>query len=58
MQIGRLLGQGKVAEVYEAGADVLKLYRAGIGPEQAQREASVLDAIGGSTSLAVPRARG
>lgn len=57
MQIGRLLGQGKVAEVYEAGGDVLKLYRAGIGPEQAQREASILDAIG-STSLAVPRALG
>lgn len=55
MQIGRKLGEGKVAEVFEAGADVVKLYPAGCGPEQAQREASVLDRIS-VTGLNVPQA--
>lgn len=57
MQIGRLLGQGRVAEVFEAGADVIKLYRAGVGPEQARHEAGILDALR-HLDLTVPRSLG
>lgn len=57
MQIGRLLGQGRVAEVFEADAGAIKLYRAGIGPEQARHEAGILDALRG-TDLIVPRSLG
>ena len=57
MQIGRLLGQGRVAEVFEAGADVIKLYRAGVGPEQARHEATILDALR-HLDLMVPRSLG
>lgn len=50
---GKLLGAGRVAEVFEHGADVIKLYLPGVGPEQARHEAMVLDALV-STSLLVP----
>nr|WP_314258057.1 aminoglycoside phosphotransferase family protein [uncultured Devosia sp.] len=55
--LGRRIGAGRVAEVYADGDDVLKLYAAGIGPEQAEREAAVLDVLL-STSLVVPKALG
>lgn len=55
--LGRRIGTGRVAEVYADGDDVLKLYAAGIGPEQAEREAVVLAALL-STSLVVPKALG
>lgn len=54
---GTLIGAGRVAEVYADGDDVLKLYAAGIGPEQAEREAVILEALQ-ATPLLVPRARG
>lgn len=57
MQIGRLLGEGKVAQVFEAGDHVIKLYRPGVGPEQAQREAMILDALR-LVPLSVPRGLG
>lgn len=57
MELGPLLGAGKGAEVFEAGDDVIKLYRAGIGPEQARHEAGILDALR-STALVVPRSLG
>ena len=40
-QIGSLIGEGKVAEVLEYGAFVLKLYRSGIGKRVAFREAAL-----------------
>jgi len=55
MMLGRRLGAGRIAEVFEWDADVVKLYGAGIGPEQAQREAAVLDGLK-DTGLVVPRA--
>lgn len=55
MEIGRRLGEGKVAEVFELGADVLKLYRAGVGPEAARREADNLRIIAG-LQLPAPQA--
>jgi aminoglycoside phosphotransferase (APT) family kinase protein len=57
MTLGRRLGAGRVAEVFEWGADVVKLYAAGIGPEQAQHEATVLDGLRGG-ALIVPRSLG
>ena len=57
MELGRLLGEGKVAQVFEAGGDVLKLYRAGIGPEAARREAENLRVIE-RLPLPVPRVLG
>ncbi|WP_338720644.1 aminoglycoside phosphotransferase family protein [Devosia sp. XK-2] len=57
MIAGRLLGAGRLAEVLEDGAYVIKLYRPGVGPEQAQHEAKVLDALRG-TSLVVPDSLG
>jgi hypothetical protein len=50
---GRLLGAGRLAEVFEDGDAVLKLYQPGIGPERARHEAMVLDAVS-TTSLRVP----
>lgn len=41
----RLLGAGRVAEVFEDGEAVLKLYAPGTGLEHCRREAMVLDAI-------------
>lgn len=57
MALGRRLGAGRIAEVFEWGTDVVKLYGAGIGPEQAQREAAVLDGLR-DTGLVVPQALG
>lgn len=57
MKLGPRLGAGKLAEVFEAGDDVIKLYRAGVGPEQARHEAGILDALR-DTALAVPRSLG
>lgn len=55
IKLGARLGEGKVAEVFELGRDVLKLYRAGIGPEAARREADNLRILAGR-QLPVPRA--
>lgn len=57
MALGRRLGAGRIAEVFAWGDDVVKLYGAGIGPEQAQREAAVLDGLR-DTGLTVPQALG
>ena len=43
--IGPLLGEGKVAEAFAYGDDVLKLYRAGRSKDAAFFEASVLSAL-------------
>ena len=44
MGYGRLIGKGKVAEVFEYGdGRVLKLYRAGQPKREPEREAAVLD---------------
>src|SRR5690606_20234790 len=39
------LGKGRVAEVFADGEHVLKLYAHGFGPEQAQREAAILEVV-------------
>ena len=57
MQLGRLIGSGNVAEVFEAGADVLKLYRPGIGKEPAEREIAIYAAVA-RLPLPVPQVRG
>lgn len=57
MQLGRLIGSGNVAEVFEAGADVLKLYRPGIGKEPAEREIAIYSAVG-RLPLPVPQVLG
>lgn len=57
MQIGPLLGTGKVAEVFAVGSDVLKLYRPGFGAELARHEAKVLQALQ-NIPLDVPRPLG
>jgi aminoglycoside phosphotransferase (APT) family kinase protein len=57
MTLGRRLGAGRIAEVFEWGADVVKLYAVGIGPEQAEREATVLDGLRDG-ALLVPRTLG
>ncbi len=43
--LGRLLGSGKEAEVYECGEWVVKLYRATAPKRSAFREAAILAAI-------------
>ena len=43
--LGRLLGSGKEAEVYECGELVVKLYRATASKRPAFREAAILAAI-------------
>jgi Ser/Thr protein kinase RdoA (MazF antagonist) len=53
---GRLLGSGKEAEVFEYGADVLKLYRSAAAKRSAFREAAIL-ALVESLGLPVPRPR-
>jgi aminoglycoside phosphotransferase len=53
MTLGALLGAGRLAEVYEDSGGVVKLYRPGVGPEMAQHEAFVLDALR-VTALTVP----
>jgi aminoglycoside phosphotransferase (APT) family kinase protein len=53
---GKLIGEGKVAEVFEYGSGrVLKLYRAGQPASDARREAAILDAVG---DAGVPAPRG
>jgi aminoglycoside phosphotransferase len=56
MDLGKRLGAGKVAEVFEYGGDVLKLYRAGDGKSAAFREAATLAYIE-STGLPAPMLR-
>ena len=56
MSLGKLIGEGKVAEVFEHGEGrVLKLYRAGYPPSEARREAAVLDVLE-AAGIAAPRA--
>ncbi|RYZ63561.1 MAG: aminoglycoside phosphotransferase family protein [Proteobacteria bacterium] len=56
LKYGKLLGEGKVAQVFEYGEGrVLKLYRAGQPVSDARRELSILDVIEGS-GIAAPRA--
>jgi DNA-binding helix-hairpin-helix protein with protein kinase domain len=43
--LGRLLGSGKEAEVYECGDLVVKLYRATAPKRSAFREAAILAAV-------------
>lgn len=57
MQLGRLIGRGKEAEVFEAGANVLKLYRLGVGRAVVEREAGILSRLAG-LPLPAPRLRG
>lgn len=58
MRYGRLIGEGKVAEVFELGEGrVLKLYRAGEPKLSAFREAAVL-AVVEQGGIAAPRAFG
>ena len=56
MGIGKLVGEGKVAEVFEYGEGrVLKLYRPGQPGSDARREAAVLDVLE-AADIAAPRA--
>jgi aminoglycoside phosphotransferase (APT) family kinase protein len=57
VKLGQRLGAGLVAEVFEWGADVIKLYQPGQGKEQAFREAATL-AMLEHGKLPVPRVRG
>jgi Ser/Thr protein kinase RdoA (MazF antagonist) len=53
---GKLVGEGKVAEVFEYGEGrVLKLYRAGQLESDARRELAILDAVE-AAGIAAPRA--
>lgn len=56
MQLGHLIGRGKEAEVFETGADVLKLYRAGVGRDVVEREAGILTRLA-ALPLPAPRLR-
>ena len=56
MSLGKLIGEGKVAEVFEHGEGrVLKLYRAGYPGTDARREAAILDALE-AAGIGAPRA--
>lgn len=55
--LGQRLGAGLVAEVFEWGTDVIKLYQPGQGKEQAFREAATL-AMLEHGPLPVPKVRG
>ncbi|MFN4210158.1 MAG: phosphotransferase family protein [Devosia sp.] len=57
VKLGQRLGAGLVAEVFEWGADVIKLYQRGQGKEQVFREAATL-AMLEQGPLPVPRVRG
>lgn len=57
VKLGQRLGAGLVAEVFEWGADVIKLYQPGQGKEQVFREAATL-AMLEQGPLPVPRVRG
>ncbi len=55
MRYGKLIGEGKVAEVFEYDdGRVLKLYRTGESKREAEREAAVLDALE-AAGIAAPR---
>jgi Ser/Thr protein kinase RdoA (MazF antagonist) len=55
LPLGRRIGEGRVAEVFEHGEDrVLKLYRAGQPKTDARREAAILDALE-AAGVAAPR---
>jgi len=53
-ELGRLIGSGKEADVFEYGQEVLKLYKAGIPKRSAFREAAIL-AIIEAFDLPAPR---
>jgi aminoglycoside phosphotransferase (APT) family kinase protein len=53
----RLLGSGRISEVFLDGDDVVKLQASGVGPEEAEREKRVLELLT-HTPLNVPRAKG
>lgn len=55
--LGRLLGSGNVAEVFEYGTGVVKLYKSSAPKRSAFREAAVL-ALAKSLGLPVPQVRG
>jgi aminoglycoside phosphotransferase (APT) family kinase protein len=55
--LGRVLGSGKAAEVFEFGTAVIKLYRSGVPKRSAFREAAVL-ALVEMLGLPVPQAIG
>jgi aminoglycoside phosphotransferase (APT) family kinase protein len=55
--MGRRIGSGSMAEVFEAGADVLKLYRAGYEKYIVDHEAGILAALA-PLELPVPLLRG
>jgi hypothetical protein len=55
--LGRLIGSGKEAEIFEYGREVLKLYKAGIPKRSAFREAAIL-AIVETFDVPAPRALG
>ena len=56
MAYGALIGEGKVAEVFEYGEGrVLKLYRAGQSASDARRELGILDVVE-AAGVAAPRA--
>lgn len=45
METGALIGSGNVAEVFEAGIDVLKLYRPGIHRQVVERELATMEVV-------------
>lgn len=55
--LGRVIGSGNVAEVFECGTGVVKLYKSTAPKRSAFREAAVL-ALAGSLGLPVPQVRG
>jgi hypothetical protein len=55
--LGRILGSGKAAEVFDCGAIVVKLYKASAAKRSAFREAAIL-ALVESQGLPVPPVRG
>ena len=55
--LGRVLGSGKVAEVFECGTAVMKLYRSGVPKRSAFREAAAL-AVAEMLGLPVPQVLG
>jgi aminoglycoside phosphotransferase (APT) family kinase protein len=55
--LGRLLGSGKEAEIFECGSDVVKLYRSAEPKRAAFREAAIL-AMAESFGLPIPTVHG
>ena len=56
-ELGRLIGSGREAEVFEYGRTILKLYRSEVPKRSAFREAAIL-AIVESLEVPAPRALG